>query len=146
MTSTHMVCVTEVSFAKLAYSSQTADRALDVNTGNLLLTLSNLDCYGEDEIYRLFGRPVTGPLETESVVKPGSEAPRYIVKSIDFLSSPENIIEPDVKLVDFDQCFPVSSPPQKMIGTPIEFLAPEVAVGQEVSPASDIWALGCCIL
>ncbi|UNI22946.1 hypothetical protein JDV02_008789 [Purpureocillium takamizusanense] len=118
----------------------------DVTVGNLVLTLSDIDCYGEDDIYRLFGRPVTGVLETQSGVKPGPEAPRYIVGNIDFLSSPETIIKPDLKLVDFDQCFPVSSPPQKMMGTPIEFLAPEVAVGQAASPASDVWALGCCRL
>lgn len=118
---------------------------LDVTTGNLLLNISDLDCYGEDDIYRLFGRPVTGVLETESGETPGPEAPRYIVKSMDFLSSLSNIIEPNVKLVDFDQCFPISSPPQKLLGTPIDFLAPEVAVGLAAAPASDVWALGCCI-
>lgn len=97
--------------------------------GNLLLTISDLDSYSEEDIYRLFGQTVTGVLETESGGTVGSEAPRYTMKSIDFLSSPENIIKPDIKLVDFDQCFPISSPPQKMIGTPLEFLAPEVAVG-----------------
>jgi serine/threonine-protein kinase SRPK3 len=32
-----------------------------------------------------------------------------------------------------------------MLGTPVEFLAPEVAVGLKASPASDVWALGCSI-
>ncbi|KAM3431568.1 hypothetical protein NHJ13734_007259 [Beauveria thailandica] len=76
----------------------------------------------------------------------GVEAPRYIVGNINFLSAPSHVFRPDVKLVDFDQCFPTSSPPQKMLGTPYEFLAPEVAAGLEPSPASDVWALGCCIL
>lgn len=76
---------------------------------------------------------------------PGPEAPRYIVKTMDFLSSSSNIIKPDLKLVDFDQCFRISSPPQKLLGTPLDFLAPEVAVGLEAGPSSDVWALGCCI-
>ncbi|KAF5001947.1 hypothetical protein FGRMN_688 [Fusarium graminum] len=118
----------------------------DVTTGNLLLAIADLDYCSEEEIYRLFGQPVTGALETESGETPGPEAPRYIVKSINFLSSPENIIKPEIRLIDFDQCFPISSPPQKMLGTPLSFLAPEVAVGQPASPASDVWALGCCIL
>lgn len=118
---------------------------LDVTTGNLLLNISGLDGYGEDDIYRLFGQPATGVLETESGATPGPEAPRYIVKSMDFLSSSSNLIRPDLKLVDFDQCFPISSPPQQSLGTPIDFLAPEVAVGLAAGPASDAWALGCCI-
>lgn len=67
------------------------------------------------------------------------------MKQIDFLSSSSNLISPKVHLVDFDQCFPTSSPPEKLLGTPLEFLAPEVAVGRAAGPASDVWALGCCL-
>jgi serine/threonine-protein kinase SRPK3 len=104
------------------------------------------DRYTEDDIYRLFGKPETGPLETESGETPGAEAPRYIVKSLDFLSSETDIISNDISLIDFDQAFLVSSPPGKMLATPMEFLAPEVAVGRPASPASDVWALGCSIV
>jgi serine/threonine-protein kinase SRPK3 len=93
----------------------------------------------------LFGSPVTATLETESGGATGPEAPRYIVKSLDFLLSDTNIISDNIALIDFDQCFPISSPPEKMLGTPVEFLAPEVALGLPASPASDVWALGCCI-
>ncbi|KAM3437631.1 hypothetical protein MY4824_003650 [Beauveria thailandica] len=90
--------------------------------------------------------PGQAMLRTQSGEMFGVEAPRYIVGNINFLSAPSHVFRPDVKLVDFDQCFPTSSPPQKMLGTPYEFLAPEVAAGFEPSPASDVWALGCCIL
>lgn len=123
-----------------------ANRALDVTTGNLLLNVVNIDRYNETEIYDLFGRPVTGVLETENGEVAGPEAPRYIVRNLDFLSGPSTIFEPNIKLMDFDQSFPIASPPSKMLGTPLEFLAPEVALGFEASPASDVWALGCCIL
>ncbi|ATY60334.1 kinase domain-containing [Cordyceps militaris] len=122
-----------------------ANRVLDVTTGNLLLGMIDIDCYEENDIYDLFGRPVTGVLETENGEMPGPEAPRYIVGNIDFLSAPSDILELDIKLMDFDQCFPISSPPSKMLGTPVDFLAPEVAMGLEPGPASDVWALGCCI-
>lgn len=121
------------------------DRMLDVTTGNILLSLLDIDGFTEDDIYRLFGRPTIAKLETESGETTGPEAPRYIVKALDFLSSSTNIIRPNAKLIDFDQCFPISSPPEKLLGTPLEFLAPEVAVGLAASPASDVWALGCCI-
>ncbi len=68
------------------------------------------------------------------------------MKSLDFLASNESIISwDDVQLLDFDLCFPISSPPDEMLGIPRDFLAPEVAVGQPASPASDVWALGCSI-
>ena len=105
----------------------------------------DFDRFEEADIYDLFGPPATGELKTESGETPGPEAPRYIVKTVDFLSCPLNIISHDIKLVDFDQCFPVSSPPKRMPGTPVGFLAPEVAAGLAASPASDVWALGCCL-
>lgn len=105
----------------------------------------DLDEYTEEDIYRLFGKPITGDLETESGEPTGPEAPRYIVNSVDFLSTTSAIIKPEIRLIDFDQSFPTSSPPQKMLGTPAEFLAPEVAAGLPAGPASDVWALGCCI-
>ncbi|KAM3497271.1 hypothetical protein MY10362_009377 [Beauveria mimosiformis] len=89
--------------------------------------------------------PGQAMLRTQSGERFGVEAPRYIVGNVDFLSAPSHVFRPDVKLVDFDQCFPTSSPPQKMLGTPYDFLAPEVAAGLAPSPASDVWALGCCI-
>src|SRR3569833_2662213 len=49
-------------------------------------------------------------------------------------------------VIDFDQAFAASSPPEKMLGTPMEYLAPEVAGGGPPGPASDVWALGCAIL
>ncbi|KAM7213633.1 Protein kinase-like domain containing protein [Rhypophila decipiens] len=85
-------------------------------------------CHGESDIINLFGPPATGELQTESGEETGPEAPRYIVKALDFLSSPSNIITNDIKITDFDQCFAAASPPKENAG-----------------PASDVWALGCCL-
>ncbi|KAK4158236.1 kinase-like protein [Chaetomidium leptoderma] len=117
----------------------------DMTTANIAFGLSDIDRYTEDHLFNLFGTPETAPLETESGEEPGPEAPPFIVKPLDFLASEENIIRWDVQLLDFDQSFPTSSPPEDMLGTPPEFLAPEVAVGLSASPASDVWALGCSI-
>ncbi|KAI0459496.1 kinase-like protein [Xylaria acuta] len=117
----------------------------DVTNANILFGLTNFDRFNEADIYNLFRLPATGLLETESGEPTGPEAPRYIVETLDFLSTNVNIISHDIQLVDFDQCFPAASPPKKMLGTPIDFLAPEVAVGLAASPASDVWALGCCL-
>lgn len=112
----------------------------------MLLCLVEFECYTEDDIYHIFGKPDTAPLETESGGIPGPGAPKYIVKSLDFLSSEQDIISNDICLIDFDQAFLASSPPSQMLAIPTEYLALEVAVDRSASPASDIWALGCAIL
>ncbi|KAL1845924.1 hypothetical protein Daus18300_014415 [Diaporthe australafricana] len=68
----------------------------------------------------------------------------YIVKPLDFCSAPTNLCTSHLCVIDFDQCFPKEHPPEK-IGTPAIYMAPEVAIGQPPSEASDIWALGCAI-
>lgn len=87
---------------------------------------------------------MTGVLGTESASPPVLEAPRYIVKAIDFLSTSSPAFSTDVKLTDFDQCFLTSLPPDKLLGTPVDFLAPEAAVRQAPGPPCDVWALACC--
>lgn len=116
-----------------------------MTTSNIVFALLDIDQYTEDAIYRLFGAPQKEPLKTESGETPGLEAPEYIVKALDFVSSQENIISKDVRLIDFDQIFPITSPHLTILGTPVEFLALEVAVGLEAGPASDVWALRCSI-
>lgn len=116
-----------------------------MTTANIVFTLFDIGQYTEDDIYRLFGAPEMEALMTESGETPGPEAPRYIVKALNFISSKENIVKKDVRLIDFDQAFLVTSQPPRMLGTPVEFLAPEIAVGLEPGPASDVWALGCSI-
>ncbi len=116
-----------------------------MTTHNIAWGISDINRHTEDHLFSLFGSPETAPLETESGEETGPEAPPFIVKPLNFLAAEENIIRWDVQLLDFDQSFPISSPPEDMLGTPPEFLAPEVAVGLSASPASDVWALGCSI-
>ncbi|KAM6536459.1 hypothetical protein FALCPG4_002463 [Fusarium falciforme] len=118
----------------------------DLTPANIMFRIKDLDQLSEDDIYSLFGRPDTGPLETESGEPAGPEAPKYIVRTLDFLSARRDIISDDISLIDFDQAFLATSPPTKLLPTPVEYLAPEVAVGLPGSPASDTWALGCSIL
>lgn len=111
-----------------------------------MFRIKDLDQVPEDEIYDLLGRPETGSLETESGEAAGPEAPKYIVKTLDFLLARRPIISEDICLIDFDNAFLGSSPPENLLPTPVEYLAPEVAVGLSGGTASDVWALGCSIL
>lgn len=116
-----------------------------MTTANILFNLVDLDQYCEEDLHRLFGPVETTLLLTEDEEPPGPEAPRHLVKVLDFLSATENLIQSSVKLVDFDQAFEASAPPPDMLGTPVEFLALEVAVGHKAGPTRDVWALGCCL-
>lgn len=136
----------EVSPRSCAFASATVLTFVDATTANIVFTLlPDFNQYSEEGIYRLFGAPETQDISTESGEPTGREAPRYVVKPLDFLSSTTNIIEENTVLIDFDQCFPSLQPPIDMLGTPIEYMAPEVAMGMKPSTASDVWALGCAI-
>lgn len=75
----------------------------------------------------------------------GPWTPRYLVRLLDFIRASRKLFVEEMHLIDFDQCFLAASPPEKMLGTPAQFFAPEVAVGGKASPASDIWSLGCTL-
>jgi hypothetical protein len=96
-----------------------------MTTANIVFGLVDIDQYSEDDLCRIFGTPENQMLETQSGEQSGIEAPRYIVKALNFLSSDINLISKDVWVISFDQPFPATSPPEKL-GTPAEFLAPEV--------------------
>jgi serine/threonine-protein kinase SRPK3 len=74
----------------------------------------------------------------------GPSAPSYVVESVDFMAVP-NLLSLRLKVIDFDQAFPVSSPPSRPLGTPARCLSPEAIFDHEVGVASDVWALGCLI-
>lgn len=87
---------------------------------------------------------MTDPIETCSGKPAGPSAPAYIVKPLDFCVASTNLLTGRLCVIDFDQCFEKDKPPVR-IGTPAIYMAPEVAIGQPPSEASDIWALGCVI-
>ncbi|KAL2208181.1 kinase-like protein [Sarocladium strictum] len=118
----------------------------NVSTEHLLLSICNVDDVGEDQIYQMLGRPTIGLLETESGEQTGPEAPRYIVKRVDFMALPHNIMQSEIRLIDFERCFPTMSPPAELLDEVRPNTAPEVVVGHAPSAASDVWSLGCCVL
>ncbi|RSL61851.1 hypothetical protein CEP53_004937 [Fusarium sp. AF-6] len=65
----------------------------DLTPANIMFRIKDFDHISEDEIYDLLGKPETGPLETESGEPAGPEAPRYIVKTLDFLKARRPIIK-----------------------------------------------------
>ncbi|KND90073.1 Serine/threonine-protein kinase spk-1 [Tolypocladium ophioglossoides CBS 100239] len=120
--------------------------SIDFTTSNIALRLiDEFGSYEESDLLKLFGQPQTSPLIPYSGESPRPHAPDYNVVPLDFCSSTVNILSNEICIFDFDQSFTVTGPPLGRPGIPARYLAPEVAVGRPVSPASDIWALGCAI-
>ncbi|RMD41612.1 hypothetical protein DV735_g3524, partial [Chaetothyriales sp. CBS 134920] len=120
----------------------------DFTASNILLRLTDeFDSYEEDDLLTLFRPPQTAPLQTYSGKPPRPHGPDYIVEALNFCSSSAtvNVLSSKICVIDFDQSFTTTSPPQELPGIPAKYLAPEVAVGLSPSPASDVWALGCAI-
>lgn len=107
--------------------------------------IDEFDSYEESDLLKLFGRPRTAPVRTYSGEPPEPHAPDYIVVPLDFCSANTNVLSSEICVIDFDQSFTITGPPPERPGIPAKYLAPEVAVGQPLSPASDVWALGCSI-
>jgi serine/threonine protein kinase len=118
----------------------------DATTANFVFAITDLSNFTLSDVYNTFGPPETALVASQSDEAIGPDCPRYQVKCIDFLSSSSSMIALDtLYLIDFDQSFAANSPPEELLGTPAEYLAPEIAVGEKASTASDVWCLACTI-
>lgn len=126
-----------------------ANLVIDFTTNNIALRLiDEFDSYEEGDLLRLFGRPQTAPVRTYSGQPPRPHAPDYTVAPpLDLCSPATSVLTSEICVIDFDQSFTTTaSPPPERPGIPANYLAPEVAAGRRpLSPASDLWALGCAI-
>jgi hypothetical protein len=68
-------------------------------------------------------------------------APKRVVQAVDFSSIGLNSLG-NIRITDFGQSFFAKKPPRGL-GTPPQFLAPEMSFGFHPSEKSDIWALAC---
>ncbi|KAI0868801.1 kinase domain-containing protein [Hypoxylon argillaceum] len=114
----------------------------DMYTGNILFQLDNFDSWSDEEVYKCMGHP-----EREPVVRRDGEpveqcAPSYIVRSGDLTRLEKRLLLFRLLLVDFGGAYFLDNPPPKTT-TPSQYSAPEVLRALGVSPASDVWALGC---
>lgn len=99
----------------------------------------------ERQLLDLFGEPETDTLYTISEGSARPNGPDYYVAPIDFCSSHINLLSTEICIIDFDQSYPMKTPPSEPPGTPAKYRAPELCVGQGTSRAADIWSLGCTI-
>jgi serine/threonine-protein kinase SRPK3 len=122
-------------------------RFLDLYTGNVLLQVGNFDSWSEEEVYRYLGTPVKKGIFSADGAPIRSHAPAYIVHPGKLFLLEEQLRISKILIIDFGQAYFLEEPPKKII-TPQQFSAPELLypdTQQEVSAASDRWAVGCII-
>jgi serine/threonine protein kinase len=115
----------------------------DLTPSNILFELTEIDAWSEDTIYAKFGDLLQEPVETTSGEPPGPHAPTYLVEAISASDLYRDMITEHIRIVDFGQSFRCDSPPERGIGIPMSYMAPELLFESIAGTASDLWALGC---
>jgi serine/threonine-protein kinase SRPK3 len=112
----------------------------DLTLSNVLFELKDIQSWSKIQVYEHLGPPWTASLKLLN----GSyspHAPKRVVQAVDFSSIGLNSLG-NIRITDFGQSFFAKNPPRGL-GTPPQFLAPEMSFGFHPSEKSDIWALAC---
>jgi serine/threonine protein kinase len=133
----------------IAYDGSTATNLLtigaDLTPSNVLFELTEISAWSEDTIYAKFGDILQEPVETTSGEPLGPYALTYLVEGISVSNLCLDMITQNIRLVDFGQSFRRDSPPERGMGIPMSYMAPELLFENIVGTTSDLWALGCTI-
>ena len=106
------------------------------------MQLDSFDSWSVEELYKALGEPVQEPLTRIDGEPIGSCAPAYTVHPGDLLGLEARMLLSKVLIIDFGQAYFLDRPPVRSTSPP-QFSAPESLFRQGISPASDVWALGC---
>jgi serine/threonine protein kinase len=117
----------------------------DLTPSNILFELTEINAWSEDTIYAKFGDILQEPVETTSGEPLGPHAPTYLVEAISVSNMCLDMITEHIRIVDFGQSFRCDSPPERGMGIPMSYMAPELLFENIAGTASDLWALGCTI-
>ncbi|KDR77682.1 hypothetical protein GALMADRAFT_224941 [Galerina marginata CBS 339.88] len=111
------------------------------------ITETEFHTWPQNQVYEIFGKPVTNPMRYISHAQSGdsASAPSYVVEPIDFSAVDTKYLDPRIQIIDLGQSFYLDTPPTEGVGTPIDYRAPELIFNEDPSSHSDVWALGCLI-
>ncbi|KAK9241731.1 kinase-like domain-containing protein [Lipomyces tetrasporus] len=127
----------------------TADLALilhlDLTPPNVLVQLTHVDSWSDQDVYELLGFPVQDQVRAWSGEVLGQSAPKYLVEPAILSKLESKWFTEKALLVDFGKSFMLQAPPTNGGGIPMSYCAPEVYFEGKASVWSDIWALGCTI-
>ena len=111
-------------------------------TGNILFQLVGFDSWSIEQLYECMGHPIKEAVVRLDGQPLGQCVPTYTVHSGDLSRLAQRMLLFKLLLVDFGGAYFLDNPPLKTT-TPSQYSAPEVLRSLGISPASDVWALGC---
>ncbi|KAM7195418.1 Protein kinase-like domain containing protein [Rhypophila sp. PSN 637] len=114
----------------------------DFRSANILLRLvDGVDQWPEEELFKVLGKPKTGPLLLRDPVAPGTTLPEYLVTPTRF-DYTSGLLLTSVAVSDFGVSFDAKDPPHQT-SIPQPRRAPEDMITGIASPgfASDVWTL-----
>ncbi|KAK9258051.1 kinase-like domain-containing protein [Lipomyces tetrasporus] len=127
----------------------TADLALilhlDLTPSNVLIQLTHVDSWSDQDVYELLGFPVQDQVRAWSGEVHGQSAPKYLVEPAILSKLESKWFTEKALLVDLGKYFMLQAPPTNGGGIPMSYCAREVYFKGKASVWSDIWALGCTI-
>ena len=117
----------------------------DINAKNVLQHTLSLDGLSEAEVFQILGKPRRNPVDKVGASKEEcSLVPNYLVYPVDWTKVDIHRITPKPCLIDLDQSFRTSSPPNDL-GTPRPYRSPELMLDKKAGVGSDLWALACTL-
>jgi serine/threonine protein kinase len=140
------ICYQIVQAMQFLHSKQVCHG--DFRPANILYQLDDsINELSEEEMLELMGKPQEYFIYNRQTEEPFEGTfPKYCVLPA---AIPQNsqYTSKKIAVVDFSVSFPVSEPPSKWTGIPLEYAAPEFFFGggAEIGFGSDIWSLGATL-
>ncbi|KAL4940979.1 kinase-like domain-containing protein [Aspergillus oleicola] len=114
----------------------------DFRPSNILLRLEGLTGLSEAEVLDILEPPVRTSIILDDDANPDAYVPPYLVYPVQFDSfSMKRLASDKLCVIDFGESFDASNPPTRGTGIPMHYAAPEHALANTCSTASDIFAL-----
>lgn len=120
--------------------------APDIKASNVLVKLTGIESWSDEQIYQQLGSPVMDDVLLETQETPKQSAPRYLVEPACLGHS--ELIGEDILLTDFGHARHANSPTPRPQETAVSlpYCAPEVLFNtKEPDQAAEIWALACTL-
>ncbi|KAF3481875.1 uncharacterized protein GIQ15_04634 [Arthroderma uncinatum] len=128
----------------LAYMHSKGIAHGDLHCGNILLQTVDFDALSTEQIRGRFGVPFKMPITRVDKVPTGPEAPLYAVVPMNLMVPSDKVVDCRIKIIDLGTSFFPDKPPKKLY-TPNTLLPPEGFFHETITPAADLWTLGCIL-
>ncbi|PYH37021.1 kinase-like protein [Aspergillus neoniger CBS 115656] len=117
----------------------------DLHARNILLLQPvDFEALSIEDIYEQFGKPFEVPITRIDKAPIQSCAPAHAIIPMNLIVPSDQVVNCRVKITDFGSSFFFGKEPLEL-HTPTALLPPEAFFQDPITPAADIWTLGCTL-